>query len=61
MNAFLVFLLEPPTNPFLQIPSAPIGANLKEFDFIEHWYKRKDFTHAWNEFGLRTEVVERLL
>jgi hypothetical protein len=60
MNAFLIFLLEPPQNPPLRL--APIeGANLNEFDFIEHFYKRPNQTHTWNEYNLRPALIERLL
>ena len=30
-------------------------------DLIEHFTGQPNLTHAWNEFGLKNEVVERVL
>ena len=54
-----VLLLEPGDVDFLPKPVANALAPT-EFDFIEHYYKHKNLTHAWNEFNLRPEVIERL-
>jgi hypothetical protein len=59
MNAFLIYLLPPAENRPLNIQAASLeDANLKEFDFIEAITGVPNLTHAWNEFGLRAEVVE---
>ena len=46
---------------FPDLPPAPLeGANL-EFDVINHFYKTPNLTHAWNEFKLRPQVVDKVL
>jgi hypothetical protein len=43
------------------MPSEPLNSsNLKEFDFIQHYYGQTNQTHAWSEFRLKPQVVERL-
>jgi len=60
MNALLVFLLQPAKNPPLRL--APIeGANLNEFDVIQHFYGKHQMTHTWNEYRVRPHVVEKVL
>lgn len=53
--------MEPGDLDFLFPKAPPSLANLKEFDFIEYWTGQSNLTHYWNKFGLRHEVVERVL
>jgi len=55
----LIYLLEPADRRFLNllIPAQPIPS---EFDFIEHLTGIPNLTHAWNRFGLKSDVVERV-
>src|ERR1700730_3289643 len=54
MNAFLVFLLQPPENPLSRIQLSSLrGDNLKEFDFIQHYFGKEQGTRTWNEYGLK--------
>jgi hypothetical protein len=46
MKAFLINLFEPADfkpPPKLKVPT--------DFDFIEHYYDKADFTHVWNTSG----------
>jgi hypothetical protein len=58
MNALLIFLLQPPEN-VLAVPAIK-PANL-ELDFIQFFTKIPNLTHSWNEYKLRTEVVNKFL
>ena len=54
---------------YLVIPIAPIpvvpeplnGSNLKEFDFMEAFTGYSNLTHVWDQFGLKTQVVQNVL
>lgn len=53
-----VFLV--PQHRFRPPVQPPVTNVPAEFDLIEYYYKHKNLTHAWNEFGLRPEVMDKL-
>lgn len=61
MKALL--LMEPGDLNFLlpPRPAFPKGTNLIPNDLIEAITGITNLTHVWNEYGLRVEVVERLV
>ena len=50
--------LRPDTAANSYIPGLDIPTDL---DFIEAFTGHPNLTHAWNEFGLRTEVVAEVI
>ena len=52
-----LFLLEPGDMNFLPVANAPAP---KEFDFERHFYHGLT-REIWNKYGLRSQVVEKVL
>jgi|GEM_PF-3338240 len=58
----LLYLLEPQDISFLRLREPLNGSNLiSEFDFIQNFYGKEQRTHTWNEYGLRAEIVGKVL
>jgi|SRR5882762_2830639 len=54
-------VLEPPKNlPLGVAATEPLNGSNLEFDFMHLFYKKPNFTHIWNEYELRSEVLEKL-